>query len=321
MFLTIFCAFVIGIVGFIYFYVHHKLQYWKNRNVPHVEPEFFYGNTRGIGKEYHSNEFIQRMYFKLKPLGPIGGVYMFLRTMAFVTDLDLVKNILVKDFKIFTNRGHYFNEEDDPLSAHLVGVEDETWKQLRQKITPSFSSGKLRMMFATVSGVADKLVETIQKETETSGQLEVKDIFGRFTTDVIGSTAFGIECNSLADKSTKFYQMGLKALSSIKLVKRAFLMTYRELGRKLHMTTTTKEVEDFYMDVVKSTLKYREENPNIQRNDFMDLLIKLKISGSLTVNQIAAQSFIFILAGKFYVITFHSIDIFSLKDTKQVQQL
>lgn len=63
------------------------------------------------------------------------------------------------------------------------------------------------------------------------------------------------------------------------------------------------EVSEFFMNVVRSTIDYREKN-NIERNDFMDLLIKLKNKGNdselstgLTVNEIAAQSFLFFAAG------------------------
>lgn len=165
----------------------------------------------------------------------------------------------------------------------------------------SFTSGKLKMMFGTIADVADKLIDKIQQESAATGQLEVKDILSRFTTDVIATTAFGLETNSLDDKNTKFYEIGLKAFASFSFFKRAFLMTFKDWGRKLHMTTTRKEIGDFYTDVVRGTIKYREENPQVQRHDFMNLLIKLKNStgpDSLTFNQIVSQSVVFFLAGK-----------------------
>jgi cytochrome P450 family 6 len=180
-----------------------------------------------------------------------------------------------------------------------VNLEDDPWRSLRQKLTPTFTSGKIKMMFETISVIGDKLVNTIEKETVSTGQLEVKDVLSRFTTDVIGSTAFGIECNSLEDKTTKFYEMGLKAFSSFNFLKRAFLQTYSGLARKLHMTSTNKEVGDFYIGVVRETLNHRKENPQVQRNDFMNLLINLKDSGVLTFNQIAAQS-VSHVAGSFH---------------------
>lgn len=152
-------------------------------------------------------------------------------------------------------------------------------------------------MFGTVVNISDTLVKTLQKETAATGQLEIKLVLSRFTTDVIGSTAFGIECNSLDDPSTQFYQIGLKAFSQINFLKRTFLTVYGNLGKRLGMTTTNKEVADFYMDVVGKTVKYREQNPQLQRNDFLSLLVKLKGPDALTFNQIAAQSVVFFNAG------------------------
>jgi cytochrome P450 family 6 len=279
-----------GILSLIFLYLTKKNQYWEKKNVPFVKPKLFYGNAKGVGKEFHGSELLRRLYVKLKPLGPIGGIFLYTRTSALITNLDLVKTIMVKDFNTFMNRGSYSNEKDDPLSAHLVNLEDDPWRNLRQKLTPTFTSGKIKMMFSTITEKADKLISTIEKETKSTGELEVKDVLSRFTTDVIGSTAFGIECNSLEDKSTKFYQIGLKAFSSFNFFKRAFLQNYRGLARKLHLTSSNKEIGDFYIGVVKETMNYRKENPQIQRNDFMNLLINLKDSGMLTFNQIAAQS-------------------------------
>jgi cytochrome P450 family 6 len=293
-----------GLVATCYLLLKKRFQYWQVRNVPCIEPELFYGNARGVSKTQHMSQFIKKSYTELKLLGPIGGIYIYVQRIAMLTDLDLIKNVLVKDFTNFPNRGTFYNEKDDPISANLVHLEDDAWRNLRHKITPTFTSGKLKFMFGTVAEVADRLIETIEKETKASGQLEVKDVLARFTTDVIGSTAFGIECNSLEDKNTKFYEIGLKAFSSFNFLKRAFMATFKDLARKLHMKSSNKEVREFYFDVVRKTIEYRENNPQVQRNDFMSLLIKMmKSTGTdaLTFNQVAAESVVFFLAGKLFI--------------------
>lgn len=83
--------------------------------------------------------------------------------------------------------------------------------------------------------------------------------------------------------------MGMSAFKSLNFLAATFRNTYRELSRKLHLTSHRKDVEEFYLGVVKETLKYRKENPQDQKNGFMSLLIKMKDSGVLTFNQIAAQ--------------------------------
>lgn len=98
-------ALLIGISLFAYYLLHRRLTYWERHNVPHIKPEFIYGNSRGIGKNFSSGTFFKDMYNKLKEKGPLVGVYISVMPVAIATDLDLIKTVLVKDFDVFTNRG------------------------------------------------------------------------------------------------------------------------------------------------------------------------------------------------------------------------
>ena len=280
----------------------YKLQYFKRCGIPYIEPEFYFGNSRGIGKLFHPSEFITKMYRELKAKGPVGGVFFYTRAVHVATDLDLVKQIMVKDFNIFTNRGLYFNERDDPISANLVNIEDDAWRSLRHKITPTFSSGKIKLMFRTVSEIADKLVDTISQEKITNdSSFEVKSVLMRYTTDVIAATAFGIESNTLKEKTNIFLEMGLKAFNPSSFFLRNFMTSNRKLGNLLGMSLGQRDVSKFYFDVVRKTVKQRKENTEVQRNDFMDLLMKLaepSLPEPLSFNQLVAQSAVFFLAGK-----------------------
>ena len=283
-------------------FIHKKYNHWKDLGIPSMPVNLLNGNIKGLGKEFHISELLVEKYEHFKKKGAkIGGMYLSIRPVAIIIDLDLVKLILVKDFNTFSNRGFYYNEVDDPLSAHLFNIEDDRWKVLRNKLTTTFTSGKLKMMFQTVLDVADRLIDTLEKESSESGKMEVKDLMSRFTTDVIGSVAFGIECNSLNDKNAKFYEIGTKTLSSPpSLFERFIKSSHKNLARRLHMKSVPEEVADFYMSVTKSTVEYREKNPQVNRQDFMNLLIQMKNSNdadSLTIEQIAAQSFIFFFAG------------------------
>jgi cytochrome P450 family 6 len=310
---------IIGITLFIYYFIHRRLNYWKVRDVPHIEPEFLYGNARGVGKTIFSGQFFKDMYLKMKNKGPLVGIYMYVEPMAMAMDLDLIKAILVKDFNKFPNRGGYHNEEDDPVSANLASIDDEKWRVLRHKLTPTFTSGKIKMMFPIICEVADKMIERIAIEGKQKGAIEVKDIHSRFTTDVIGKVAFGIECNSLEDNTTRFYQMGLKAFSNVNFWKRTLTTNYPDLARKLHITTSDSEVSGFYKDVVEQTIKYRSEN-NVQSNDFMSLLIKMMKENALTFNEVWAQSVVFFLAGYETSSTTLSYCIYEMAQSEEIRQ-
>lgn len=63
------------------------------------------------------------------------------------------------------------------------------------KLSPIFSSGKMKMMFDIVNAIGDKFVLAIDKELKITNDMEVRGLLARYTTDVISSVAFGLDSN------------------------------------------------------------------------------------------------------------------------------
>ncbi|CAD7079498.1 unnamed protein product [Hermetia illucens] len=304
--LSIFLWLVVGVISTIFLFFKRKYSYWKDRGIEYVEPSFPLGNLSFGNK--HIAEFIQNIY-KYKEKSSLIGAYIIWKPIAVPTDLDLIQKILVKDFNSFHARGMYVNEEDDPLSAHMFSLDGEKWKSIRSKLSPTFTSGKMKFMLPTVVDVAEQFNETLSDILKTESVLEMKDLLARFTTDVIGSCAFGVDCNCLKDPNASFRYYGRKFSDEPNLTPFMHLLViqYPELARKLHVRVTEKQVETFFIESVRKTIEYREKN-NVRRNDFMDLLIQMNREedkndeestklGKLSLNQLAAQAFLFFIAG------------------------
>lgn len=326
LFLNILVLFIVAIVSAITFFFKWKFTYWEKRGIPFREATVPYGNLAEAGKTKHLSTILQELYHEMKDKATFCGMYFFTTPNVLLLDLDLVKNVLVKDFQYFHDRGVYFNEKDDPLSAHLFSIEGTKWRNLRAKLTPTFTSGKMKMMCPTITAVGEKFRDFMSTTVAENPEIEMRDILARFTTDVIGTCAFGLECNSLGDPNAKFRQMGRKIFEPPKnrLIKRFFILQSRSLARFLGITTTNKETAEFFLGAVKDTVRYREEK-NIQRNDFMDLLIKLKKTNEsdqekLTLNEISAQAFIFFLAGFETSSTAMSFALYEFSLNQEVQE-
>lgn len=263
----------------------------------------------GVGSKITFGEMAQNAYNELKGKGPVGGLYFFTEPAVIITDMDLLRDIFVKDFQYFNDRGMYVNERDDPLTAHLFSLEGGPWKILRAKLSPTFTSGKMRMMHSTILTVADQFTSHLERISgEDAQEVDLRETLAQFTTDVIGNVAFGVECNSLKDPDSEFRRIGQKIVesSTTTVIKSMFAILFPKLSRFLRIKITAPEVTKFFFDMLGDTIKYREEN-NVQRNDFLSLLIQIMKTGKLegdstelgkmTFSEVAAQVFLFFVAG------------------------
>lgn len=203
------------LLGVVYFYFRRKYSYWKNRGVPYIEPTFPLGNLsrKNIG---NLREVFEKVY-NMREKCPFVGAYFVVKPVAIATDLDFIKDVLVKDFNNFHGRGIHINEKDSPLSAHLFALDGPKWRSLRMKLSPTFTSGKMKYMFPSIVGVSEQFNQTLGEILHDQSDIDVKEILSCFTTDVIGTCAFGVECNSLKDPNAVFREYGRKVLKPSKL--------------------------------------------------------------------------------------------------------
>lgn len=104
----------------------------------------------------------------------------------------------------------------------------------------------------------------------------------------------------------------------------------KELFNNLGIRVTKPEVANFFLNTIKQTVAYREQN-NIERKDMLDLLIKLKNNQSIdedidsetnesfTFNELAAQCFVFFLAGFETSSTTMSFALLELSQNQDIQ--
>lgn len=128
--------------------------------------------------------------------------------------------------------------------------------------------------------MADCAKELSEVLMNAEQEMEMRDVVSRFTTDVIGSCAFGIKCDCLRNPNTDFRQWAIKFVkpSGFQALVGAFCFAFPKIASVLRIRTIPKAVNDYFMALVTNTVEYRKEN-NVVRNDFMQLLIQLMDKG------------------------------------------
>jgi cytochrome P450 family 6 len=259
----------------IYVYFKVSFSYWKKRGVPTLNPIPPFGD---IGAAFFTRKNVFQIInesYRAFEGKKVGGLYTFTDPSLLVRDPEVIKDILVKDFDKFHSRGLVVNEKADPLQGHLVALSGSKWRNLRVKLTPTFTAGKMKMMFATLVECGKELQDCLREHANKRQAIEIKDILSRYTTDVIASCAFGIQCNCLKNPDAEFREWGRKILetSAVIGVLQTIARFLPSLGR--FAAFPPKDVSKYFMTMVRDIVEYREKN-DVKRNDFMQLLIQMK---------------------------------------------
>ena len=235
-------------------------------------------------------------------------------------------------------------------SNHIVNLD------MRATLSPAFTGSKMRMMFEFMSQCGKQTAITMRQQinTGTDGTdnvFEFRELASKFTVDVIASCAFGIEVNSFLNPKNDFQRIAQKVSNfsgfwtTIKFVG---YMISPKIMKKLKISLLDKETCDFFQTAILDTMKYRVEK-GIIRHDMINLLIQARkgnlshspkeddiiSDGFATVEEstmgkskvtrvwddedMAAQCFIFFLAGFDTVATTMSYAAYELAINQEIQ--
>lgn len=304
-----------------YYLNQHRFNYWRRRGFQQLEPKFIFGDAKSIiTLKQPVGVFYQDLYNKFKK-SRVVGVYVSYVPALLITDPKLVQDIMVRDFSSFTDRVLPTDEEKDPLNGNLFSTYGQRWRDLRTKLTPTFTSGKLKGMFPVIKDCSQVLDDYLVKQVNGGVNVfEFRDLMARYNTNIISSVAFGIDNDCINDPDHPFRKIGAKVFEANfeNGIKQMIVLFSPKILEMLNMTSTNSAVQEFMFSVVKQTVDYREKE-KFSRNDFIQLLIDLKNQGYVSVdkgrnsdevkkapvnstkfdfNALVAQVFIFFVAGK-----------------------
>ncbi|XP_037931544.1 probable cytochrome P450 6d4 [Teleopsis dalmanni] len=321
----------------LFHYIKRIYSYWEHQNFPYDQnSKIPYGCLESVAK--HKKSMGMTMYdVYLRSKERFLGVYLLFRPAILVRDVNLVRHILAEDFASFHDRGIYVDEEKDPLSANIFSLEGKSWRDMRIKLAPLFTSGKLKAMFSTSEEVGDRMIahlNTLIPEKSTM-KIDLKEIFTTYAIDIIGSTIFGLDINSFENPTNKFRNIvrlshkNTHPAAILGMLLYLFPSLVKFLFRKFGLKNP---VALEMLKIVKDTIEYREKH-NIVRKDMLQLLMQLKNTGkieeddnfdakvtkkagsfieNISIETITAQAFVFYIAGQESTASAAALTIFEL---------
>ncbi|KAK7473663.1 hypothetical protein BaRGS_00035060 [Batillaria attramentaria] len=240
-------------------------------------------------------------------------IYFMRRPVLMTTDVDILKEVFIKDFANFPDRMSAFTRlQPYPMDQGLVMVGGDQWRRQRHTLTPTFSTSKLRAMGKFITRCCHNLSTAMRKNTDEGNLLDVKQMYGSFTLDVICGTAFGFETNALGHEDNVFLN-NVKALFAkarafhvASVITAIFPFTF-PLFKWLGCTNLPKKETSFIAETIRSAIENRRTTEGKGCVDLLQLMLDAEATGTeiaanpqekrLTTDEIIGQGFTVFIAG------------------------
>ncbi|XP_070568647.1 cytochrome P450 3A9-like [Ptychodera flava] len=256
------------------FYVYGTWTFstFSSQGIPGPKPLPLVGSFLSLMKD-----FPQRLLDYNQEYGRVYGFYSGRRPILVVSDVDMLKQIMVKQFNHFNIRKKTVIKTE-PLTSAISSLSGAAWKYTRNVLTPAFSGAKMRQMSKTINGCADTMVDNLQKKVDEGADVDMKTTFGCFSMDCIARTAFGLEVDSQNNPDDPFVT-NIKNVFNFNLLNPAILLlilfpSSHRLLEMFNFNIFPKKTIEFFSEVTEQAMKFRQsETEDTKHVDFLQLMM------------------------------------------------
>uniref|UniRef100_A0A7E4VSY1 Cytochrome P450 n=1 Tax=Panagrellus redivivus TaxID=6233 RepID=A0A7E4VSY1_PANRE len=262
-----------------YFKLRRLNLYWQDRGISGPVGNILVGSKVALFSDI--NGFDSENFEKY---GDTFGAVLAGTPDLVTKDVGFIKTVFNAEFDAFTDRediSNFFPKESF-FSSWLTILKGDDWKRVRQRLTPAFTTAKMRKLLVPMEYCAKELNAELEKYAEEKAEIDVKDLFGKLTMNVIGRSAFALDLKAFNQKEEHPFLTHGKRIFEITMIDPLFMFVVffpnveklirRVLGWK---TLVLRDLHDFFLITVSSIIDQRIKNPEAAESnvDALQLMI------------------------------------------------
>ncbi|CAM4460888.1 unnamed protein product [Leuciscus chuanchicus] len=294
-------------VALLVIYGYWPHSQFKKLGIPGPKPIPFFGTMLRYREGFYNFDLEC-----FKKYGRVWGIYDARQPVLCIMDQSIIKTILIKEcYSLFTNRRNF--RLNGPLYDAVSIAEDDDWRRIRSVLSPSFTSGRLKEMFGIMKTHSQILVDNLGKSATRGENVDIKEFFGAYSMDVVSSTAFSVDIDSLNNPTDPFVtnikkMLKFDVLNPMLLISAMFPFIIPIL-EKMDLAFFPISVTDFFYAALQKIKSERVANDHKKKRvDFLQLMVDSQTAGKtqhgeehtekgLSDHEILSQAMIFIFAG------------------------
>nr|XP_050868693.1 cytochrome P450 6a2-like isoform X2 [Vespula vulgaris] len=289
--LLLFVLLLCGIIA-LYIYWRRIYSYWDRQGIPEAPYSLpIVGHLLPLLLMQKNISQLAVSWYERYKNDSMVGYYDGMVPGLLIRDPELIKTVLQTSFTSFHENAMKVDQEVDPLMAkNPFFTKGDEWLVGRKRLTYAFSSMRLKILSETVRKVCKKFDDYLYKKIKEDQRVEfeAKDLFSRFTGEVVANAGIGIEGFCFEDNYNpqSFHEMGKKIFRTTwfhgTLQSIMFFLPF--LNNYLKIRLIPEDIDHFFRTVVKQVIEKRREETE-KRNDFFQLMVDLEKSESQKFDQ------------------------------------
>ncbi|KAK6755820.1 hypothetical protein RB195_014295 [Necator americanus] len=318
---------IIAVLVVVVSYYRWQLDYWKRRGIPGPPGIPFLGNLYSLTDRSRPVGLVVKEWTKV--YGKVYGIQEGLRRTLVVSDVEIIRELFMTKFECFYGRKNHVlaGDVENDARVHLFESQGMRWKRLRAIASPAFSSGALKKIRPTVEDSVLALIELFDKRADQRA-FDILTFYKQFAMDVISRIAMGQKGSRMFvdDKMSsvdKIFRRNMRhPIFFTAVIAPIFRVPLRKLffltASKLKQSTSPAIFEKIYR-AIDARIEERERTVAVGDEasnpiDFIDFFLDARaeqkfdshveftrtdahVTKQLTREEIAAQCFMFLLAG------------------------
>ncbi|KAL0852987.1 hypothetical protein ABMA27_012770 [Loxostege sticticalis] len=264
----------------VYLYCSYKQNYWTRSGVIQLKntSKVFGDFKNGVLFRTGPGLLFGQLYKSAPTDAPFVGIYIFHKPCLLLRDPQIIKQVLVSDFKIFTNRHFAGRQQKDSIGmTNLFGVREPAWSYLRKKLSPTLSGrGKMKQTLPFMIESAKPMMEYLSKMTGSGNlqAIDIQDVSYKFASDLIANLALGAKTDCFECPDSYYCKFLMDFFYSFKRM--VALVTVFFMPELVDMIGSLFLFDSSYIRKVFWKAVESREISDEKRGDYIDEVIQLK---------------------------------------------
>uniref|UniRef100_A0A1X7URE7 Cytochrome P450 n=1 Tax=Amphimedon queenslandica TaxID=400682 RepID=A0A1X7URE7_AMPQE len=194
----------------------------------------------------------------------VSGFYVGAMPHIVVADLDLIKEITVKQFDKFTNNLRETSltieiRKNINMGPGLLFAFGEEWKHVRQIVTPTFSTKKLKLMMPLIERKCDTLNIILEEKCAKGDSFDIHHLYAQFTLETMLAVAFGSEVNLLKGEGSLLTEAVAGLFNDLTHFPSLLTFVSKIGARFLPLSRHLKYLKDTSIEIIKSRRGWNDD--------------------------------------------------------------